>query len=891
MSVERSQPDLTPVQFRRVRELFDECIDLPPNQWDERVSRSCGDDAEVACAALELLRRTVHPAEHLDPDRGVLGSHSPTADQDSASLPKQIGHFAIQRLIGRGGMGVVYLAKQSNPNREVALKVLRDGPGSASLRSRFAREISVLGRLEHPGIARLYEAESESGPGGGVAYFSMEYVRGERINSFASARTLNAAARVRLMIRVADAVQHAHTQGVIHRDLKPANILVSESAKDQSHAATSSSLDGKAYDQPKVLDFGVARLLESDAQATAITETGLIVGTIAYMSPEQLGEDHLSVDTRSDVYAMGVILYELLTGCLPHDVQRKSIAEAARIIRDDDPPTLTSLSPAPGVAALDRDLAAIVSMAIAKEKERRYATAAAFAEDLQRYLVGEPVVARSPTTTYRLSRFVKRNRSLVACAAVFVLVLVGGFATSTAMYLREQQARQQAAREAALSTAVRDYMIEGLLLSAMPERMGYDVKMLDVLTRASEGLHERFKDYPEVEAQVRGDLASVLAKLGRYRESLEQSRQQIALLHTLVGPDDLRCVLAELNIATMLGQLHEPGQAVEAAATAFARGQRAYPPTDSGLLACYTEYGAALSRDNRHDQAIDILQQGLTLAATFPEHDTGAAGHALTLLNWLVAAKRAKGDRTDILNLTRQIAERVVTLRGEAHEQTIASKSNLVAELIAAGQTAEAAELAATLPALAEKTFPPGHPGRGYCALSATAALTRVGRYEDAERFGQQAYDAFCAAFDEFNWATDQSMRHIRQNYARWPGHTAELQSWTIRQARLHLMTTKAAELDGTLSTLRKLNREYASADSTLTVENILDRIWVERDQLAPADHPRRAVLCAAIAALNTKLGRMQHVQEAIACAEASLSNAEDRALVQELIAANRGGP
>lgn len=890
MSSERSQPDLTPVQFRRVRELFGECIDLPPNQWEASVSRSCGDDAEVARVALELLRGTVHPAENLDPDRGVLGSHSSTADQDSASLPKQIGHFAIQRLIGRGGMGVVYLATQSNPSREVALKVLRDGPGSASLRSRFAREISVLGRLEHPGIARLYEAGSAPGPGGGIAYFSMEYVRGERINDFASARSLNAAARVRLMVKVAEAVQHAHAQGVIHRDLKPANILVTEAAKDQSRATTA-ALDDQIDRQPKVLDFGVARLLEADAQVTAITETGLIVGTIAYMSPEQLGDDHLSVDTRSDVYAMGVILYELLTGRLPHDVQRKSIAEAARIIRDDDPPTLTSLSPAPGVAALDRDLAAIVSMAIAKEKERRYATAAAFAEDLQRYLLGEPVVARSPTTTYRLSRFVKRNRSLVAGAAIFVLVLVGGFATSTAMYLREQQARQQAAREAALSTAVRDYMIEGLLLSAMPERMGYDVKMLDVLTKASEGLHERFKDYPEVEAQVRGDLASVLAKLGRYRESLEQSRQQIALLHTLVGPDDLRCVLAELNIATMLGQLHEPEQAVEAAATAFARGQRAYQPNDSGLLACYTEYGAALSRANRHDQAIDILQQGLTHAATFPEHDTGAAGHALTLLNWLVAAKRAKGDRTDILNLTRQIAERVVTLRGEAHEQTIASKSNLVAELIAAGQTAEAAELAATLPALAEKTFPPGHPGRGYCALSATAALTRVGRYEEAERFGKQAYDAFCAAFDEFNWATDQSMRHIRQNYARWPGHTAELQSWTIRQARLHLMTTKAAELDGTLSTLRKLSREFASADSTLTVENILDRIWVERDQLAPADHPRRAVLCAAIAALNTKLGRTQHVQEAIACAEASLSNAEDRALVQGLIAAARGGP
>ncbi len=890
MSAERSQPDLTPVQFHRVRELFDECIDLPPNQWEERVSRSCGGDAEVARAALELLRGTVHPAENLDPDRGVLGSHASTADQDSASLPKQIGHFAIQRLIGRGGMGVVYLAKQGNPSREVALKVLRDGPGSASLRSRFAREISVLGRLEHPGIARLYEAGSAPGPGGGIAYFSMEYVRGERINDFASARSLNAAARVRLMVKVAEAVQHAHAQGVIHRDLKPANLLVTEAAKDQSRA-TNAALDDHIDRQPKVLDFGVARLLEADAQVTAITETGLIVGTIAYMSPEQLGDDHLSVDTRSDVYAMGVILYELLAGRLPHDVQRKSIAEAARIIRDDDPPTLTSLSPAPGVAALDRDLAAIVSMAIAKEKERRYATAAAFADDLQRYLAGEPVVARSPTTTYRLSRFVKRNRSLVAGAAIFVMVLVGGFATSTAMYLREQQARQQAARAAALSTAVRDYMIEGLLLSAMPERMGYDVKMLDVLTRASEGLHERFKDYPEVEAQVRGDLALVLAKLGRYKESLAQRRTQLELLHDLVGPNHPRSLEAEFGIVAMLGQLHEPEQCVEVAAAAFARVPLTYKHADAAMLAHYCDYGAALSRANRHAQAADILQQGLTLASTFPESDRLATESSLSLLNWLVAAKKAKGDKSNILELTRQIAERQTRLLGPENEQSIAAKSNLVAELISAGQSEEAAELAANLPALAEKTFPPGHPGRGYCALSACAALSKVGRFEEAEKFGLQAYGAFCAAFDEYNWATDQSIGIIRKNYAHWPGHAAELRHWTIMQARLHLMSTKNAELDATMKTIVNIGRQFSYKGATTTLEELLDALWDKRDQLAPADHPRRAVLCAAIAALNTKLGRTQHVQEAIACAEASLSNAEDRALVQELIAAARGGP
>ncbi|MBU6412299.1 MAG: serine/threonine-protein kinase [Planctomycetes bacterium] len=889
MSAPRHQPDLTPAQFRRVREIFDECVDMPAERWEASVANSSGDDELVARAALELLRGTIHPAADLDPDRGVLGSPAVCEEQDSASFPKQIGHFSIQRLIGRGGMGVVYLATQSNPSREVALKVLRDGPGSASLRSRFAREISVLGRLEHPGIARLYEAGSESRPGGGIAYFSMEYVRGERITRFASVHTLNAAARVRLMIKVAEAVQHAHTQGVIHRDLKPANILVAEAPKDQSHAATSSSLDGKTHDQPKVLDFGVARLLESDAQATAITETGLFVGTIACMSPEQLGDDHLSVDTRSDVYAMGVILYELLTGRLPHDVQKKSIAEAARVIRDEEPVPLNSLTPVAGVESLDRDLAAIVSMAMAKEKERRYATAAAFADDLQRYLLGEPVVARSPTTTYRLSRFVKRNRSLAAGAVVLVLVLIAGLTVSTTLFLREQKSRREAAREAALSTAVRDYMIEGLLLSAMPERMGYDVKMLDVLTKASDGLHERFKDFPEVEAQVRGDLASVLMKLGRLREGLEQSRRQLELLHALVGPHDHKSVSTEFNIAAIHGQLHEPEQSLQVATSAFTNAQLERKTVTAEMLAYFSEYGGSLSRANRHDEAIDILQQGLKHAATFPESDQVATGNSLILLNWLVAAKRAKGETNDVLELTRQIADRVVTLRGMVHEQTVAAKSNLVAELLRANRTEEAAELAATLPELAERTFPAGHPGRGYSSLSAAAALSKAGRFEEAERIGLKAYEAFCAAFDEFNWATDQSMRLIRNNYARWPGHIPQLQQWTIRRARLHLMTTKAAELDGTVQTLQRLNRDFAPVDSSLTIDVMLDRLWNERDQLAPANHPRRAVFCAAIAALNTKLGRAQSVQDGIACAEASLQHATDRSIAEGLIAAARG--
>ena len=236
----------------------------------------------------------------------------------AAALPATIGRYRIVRLIGEGGMGAVYEAEQDQPRRTVALKVIKPGLASPELLRRFAQEAQVLGRLQHPGIAQIYEAGTADTGFGSQPYFAMEFIRGAALRDYADSRHLGLRERLELMVRICEAVQHAHQRGVIHRDLKPGNIIVDEAG------------------QPKVLDFGVARVTDSDTQATLQTDVGQLVGTLNYMSPEQVLADPLDIDTRSDVYALGVILYELLSGRLPYQISKR-LHEAMQTIREEEP--------------------------------------------------------------------------------------------------------------------------------------------------------------------------------------------------------------------------------------------------------------------------------------------------------------------------------------------------------------------------------------------------------------------------------------------------------------------------------------------------------------------------------------------------------------------------
>ena len=331
----------------------------------------------------------------------------------SASTP-------IDKVLGVGGMGAVYRATQDKPQRQVALKLIRAGVLSAKSIRRFDLEAEILGRLHHPNIAQIHEAgiDQESGS----PYFAMEYVDGQEMGDYVEAHNLSVRARLELFVKLCDAIEHAHAKGIIHRDLKPANVLVDKNG------------------EPKVLDFGVARATDSNTPGVTMqTNVGQLIGTLYYMSPEQAVGDTLHLDTRSDVYALGVVLYEILSGTIPYDLKDKALHDAVRIIQDANPTKLSRHD-----HTLRGDIEVIVGKALDKEKGRRYQSVASMSADIRRYLDNQPISARPPSMVYKTSKFVRRNTGLTVAAMCILIVfsIASGFAVR--QWVKRIEARQLA---------------------------------------------------------------------------------------------------------------------------------------------------------------------------------------------------------------------------------------------------------------------------------------------------------------------------------------------------------------------------------------------------------------------------------------------------------------
>jgi serine/threonine protein kinase/formylglycine-generating enzyme required for sulfatase activity len=404
-------------RHEHLQDLLLQARDLSGAKREEFLEESCGDDAELRGELEVLLAHDRHPITFLDDSRRA-----------APGMPHAVGPFRVRSKLGEGGMGAVYEAEQEQPHRTVALKVLRPSILSSEALRRFELEGEVLGRLQHPGIAQIYASGRDDTEEGPRPYFAMELVRGEPLSEFARSHDLSRRDRLELVAGVADAVQHAHQHGVIHRDLKPQNVLV----------------DGNG--RPKVLDFGIARASDADLQVTTLrTDVGQILGTLAYMSPEQASGDPAAIDSRTDVYSLGVILYELLVGSLPLDLSGSPPLEALRIIQEDDPVRPGTLD-----TSLRGDLETIVGKALEKDKERRYPSAAALAADIRHHLEHEPIEARPPTRLYTLRKFVRRNRSAVVGAALVFLSLLVGLVVSLRFGLGEAEKRREVLELSAL---------------------------------------------------------------------------------------------------------------------------------------------------------------------------------------------------------------------------------------------------------------------------------------------------------------------------------------------------------------------------------------------------------------------------------------------------------
>lgn len=714
-------------RFVRVRELFDAASELSGAER-EALLGARGVDPEDRAAVESLLASHERGDEFLSRLAGELILEG--WDGVDPLVGVSLASYRITGVLGEGGMGAVYRARQESPRREVALKVIRGGWSTPGLRRRFAQEAATLGKLRHPGIAPIFEAGSAPGPDGrDTPYFAMELVEGPTLSAYASGRGVRE--KMSLVAMVCDAAHHAHQKGVIHRDLKPANILVEDHAGDSARTGTG-ELPGV---QPKILDFGVARLVEPDgAMGTMRTDPGQIIGTLAYMAPEQIKGDVDRIDTRADVYALGVILYELLAGRLPFAVKGKSIAEAARVIEDQEPTALGAID-----RALRGDAETIVAKAMEKDPERRYASAAELAGDLRRFLADLPINASPATTAYKLRKFAARHTALVGgVAAAFVLLVAGVVGTSLGLVRAREATRlaEKRAIEAEIEsrTAQRTSdFLSSVLSSADPAiSRGRDLTVREVIDDAAAMLAIELSDEPEVALRSRITLCQTYLSLARLEEARAQADEATRLAERTSGTESLSYARALSARAAVARAARLQGESVALSHASFELFARLLPADDVRVARAKVALADALSLDWKFDDAKALLREAR------PVLDAARDPSALrcTLLLATMLSRRVADARPGETAEAERLMEDALTVgrsRGASGELDVSALLLARGDLRRRDQRiAEAEPDYRESLAIRQRVYPAHHPSITSAAMRLAAAMSARGAHRDA---------------------------------------------------------------------------------------------------------------------------------------------------------------
>lgn len=689
---------------------------------------------------------------------------TPTLTPEAASRITErslgsIGPYSLIAKLGEGGMGSVWLADQTSPvKRRVAIKVVKSGLLSEEALQRFDLERQSLALMNHPTIAKVLDAGSTSE---GQPYFVMEYVIGQPITVYCNQRHLGPRERIELMIKVCEGVQHAHQKAIMHRDLKPSNILVTE-------------IDGKPV--PRIIDFGIAKATHTDnaddATLNDFTQAGGTVGTLGYMSPEQADPNIRDVDTRTDVYSLGVVLYELLTGSLPFDTKQwKStpLHEVLRQLHEEDP-QLPSTRVSTGstqaaensgtdshklISQLRGDLDWITLKALDRERERRYSSPSDFAADLSRYLRDDAVTARPPTVTYRARKFVRRNRLAVAFAGV-VAILIIGFAISMAIE------RNRARREAETSKRVSDFMADMFKVSDPSESRGNAVTARELLDKASKQIEEGLNQDPQVQARLMYTMGTTYVGLGLYDQARTLVERALVIQTRVLGADSPETLKSLATLGNVFKSQGHPEESEKIIRQALAGQQRVLGPDDPVTMNTVSMLTDALNETGKYAEAEALIRRTIANQQRTVGPENGAT---LRSMRSLTANLAEQGKLTEAEKYGRETLALEERVLGPDHPGTLWSKNRLALILYDERRFADAEKLYRETIETSTRVLGPNH-GNTLAALSNLAlALQSQNRLPEAEAIQKDELERTIKAMGPDHPDTLNSINNLAMTY------------------------------------------------------------------------------------------------------------------------------
>jgi len=764
----------------RALEVFTEAVQLPTEERVAFLERACAGDGELRQKVEALLRSN---------DRaGVFLEEPPTASisegraRISGEKPgDRIGHYKLLQQIGEGGCGVVFMAEQEEPvRRRVALKIIKPGMDTKSVIARFEAERQALAMMDHPNIAKIFDAGTTDS---GRPYFVMELVRGIKITDYCDQHSLTTEERLKLFVQVCQAIQHAHQKGVIHRDIKPSNILVTTSAEDVV--------------LPVVIDFGIAKATSNQrlTDNTLFTAFEMLIGTPAYMSPEQAALTSADVDTRTDIYSLGVLLYELLTGSTPFntgELLKAGLDEVRRVIREEEPARpstrlskltaadLTTIaqrrhSEAPTlIRAVRGDLDWIAMKALEKDRTRRYPTANALSLDVQRFIANEVIWARPPSKVYKVQKLVLRNQLLFAGIGLIALLLVVSLIVVSTSLTKERRSRREAEAASIKSQQVKRFL-EDMLQGVEPAAaLGQDTAMLrGIVDRTAERVGKEMTNQPAIEAELRSVIGRLYFEIGNYdgaetmhRAALAFYRKQFGLKsrETAAGLNDLGVVLCKHDNLAEAERTHQEALGIR---RALFRRDHAEVATSLNNL------GTIYRQQRKLEQAETLIREALAIRQRLFGNEHLEVADSLHNLS-LVLADQRRGAESEV-TAREALAMRKRLLEDDEHPLVASALLNVASALGLTGKLEEAELLQEEALAMQRKLLGDEHPDVSMSLSSLGETMRRQENFREARMVSSAALTMQRKMFGENSPEVLKSLRNIASTFeSRKKYHEAE---------------------------------------------------------------------------------------------------------------------